>query len=60
MVVPLAARSAAAVVGALLVLMVWASVVETLIVPRVVGGWLTSWAHPLVDWGFRLATSRCH
>jgi hypothetical protein len=41
MVVPLAARSVLAVVGALLVLTAWASVIGTLIVPRPAGGWLT-------------------
>jgi hypothetical protein len=57
MVVPLFARSVAAVVGALLVVTVGASVVGTLIVPRVVGGWLSSWAHPPVVRTYRLMTS---
>ncbi|HXC85956.1 MAG TPA: hypothetical protein VNV62_29340 [Trebonia sp.] len=56
MVVPLAARWVAAVCGALLVLSTWHSVVVTLIVPRLVGSWLTRG----VDWGvnavYRLAT----
>ena len=34
MVVPIWARSIAAVIGALLVLAVWANVIKTLIVPR--------------------------
>jgi hypothetical protein len=41
MVVPLAARWAAAACGALLVLAGWQSVIGTLIVPRPVGSWLT-------------------
>ena len=44
--VPLLARSVAAAVGGLLVLATGVSVVATLIVPRPVGGWLTSWAQP--------------
>ena len=44
MVVPLIGRSAAAVVGALLVLTAWYSAVGTLIVPRSVSSWLTVWA----------------
>jgi hypothetical protein len=57
MVVPLGFRSAAAVVGGLLVLTAGASVIGTLIVPRLVGGWLTGWVHPMVNGAFRLATS---
>ena len=56
-VVPIYARSLAAVVGALLVLATGASVVGTLIVPRVVGGWLTGWSQAVVIRAFRLATS---
>jgi hypothetical protein len=55
--VPLLARSVAAAVGALLVLATGVSVVATLIVPRPVGGWLTSWAHRGVAGTFRLLTS---
>jgi hypothetical protein len=55
MVVPLAARSVAAVVGALMVLTAGLSVVQTLVVPRA-GGWLTKWVDPLVHAGYRLAT----
>ncbi len=58
MVVPLAARSVAAAIGVLLVLAAGASLVGTLVVPRVVGGWLTGWVHPMVDRAFRIATSR--
>ncbi|HEX6475810.1 MAG TPA: hypothetical protein VF005_00940 [Acidimicrobiales bacterium] len=57
MVVPLAARSAAAVIGGLLVLATLASVIGTLIVPRRVGGWLIGWVQGTVNRGFRLAIS---
>jgi hypothetical protein len=57
MVVPLSARSVAATVGALLVLATAVSVVGTLIVPRNVGGLLTSWLHPVVVRTFRRLTS---
>ena len=55
--VPLLARSVAAAVGGLLVLTTGVSVVATLIVPRPVGGWLTSWAQPLVARTFQFLTS---
>src|SRR6266702_157070 len=54
MVVPLAARLVAAVVGGLLVLAAWASVTETLIVSRSVGGWLTRWVDRIVTGAYRL------
>ena len=54
--VPLGARSAAAVVGALLVLAAGASVVETLIVPRMVAGRLTNWVYRVVNASFRIGT----
>ena len=47
----------AAAVGGLLVLTTGVSVVATLIVPRPVGGWLTSWARPLVARTFQFLTS---
>src|SRR3984885_15534480 len=62
MVVPLAARWVAAVVGIALVLTGWQSVIGTLIVPRPVGSWLThlvdrlvlaaymSVTRPVTDW----------
>jgi hypothetical protein len=56
MVVPVAGRSVAAVVGALLVVTAGASVVETLIVPRAVSSWLTRWVDRIVTAGFRVAT----
>src|SRR6185369_9636129 len=43
MVVPLAGRLVAAVVGGLLVPAAWTSVIGTLIVSRSVGSWLTRW-----------------
>jgi hypothetical protein len=58
MVVPLVGRSLAAVVGGLLVLTVWSSVIGTLIVPRPVGSRLTRWVDRFVDGAFRLATRR--
>jgi hypothetical protein len=57
MVVPLAARSAAAVVGGLLVVAAFASVIGSLIVPRRVGAWLIGWVYSAVNRAFRLATS---
>jgi hypothetical protein len=49
MVVPLIGRSTAAVVGALLVLTAWTSVIGTLIVPRPVSNWLTRWVDRIVN-----------
>ena len=57
MVVPLGARSVIAVVGALLVLTAWGSVIGTLIVPRPAGGWLTRWVDRIVNTAFRVVTS---
>ena len=54
-VVPLAGRLVAAVVGALLVLTAWASAVGTLIVPRPVSSWLTRWVDRIVNGAFGLA-----
>jgi hypothetical protein len=56
MVVPLVARSVVAVFGGALVLAAWASVIGTLIVPRLVGSWLTRWADRVVLAAYRLAT----
>ncbi len=56
MVVPLIGRWVAAAVGALLVLTAAASVIGTLIVPRLVGGWLTRWVDRVVNGAFRMAT----
>jgi len=51
-------RWVAAVVGGLLVLTAWASMIVTLIVARPVGNWLTRWVDRLVSGVFRLATRR--
>ncbi|HEX4830397.1 MAG TPA: hypothetical protein VH478_04820 [Trebonia sp.] len=58
MAVPLAARCVAAAFGAGIVLATWASVVGTLIVPRLVGSWLTLWVDRVVLAAYRLATAR--
>src|SRR6266536_6102948 len=58
MVVPLIGRAVAAVVGAVLVLSAVGSVIETLIVPRAVGGWLTRSVDRVVNGAFWVATSR--
>jgi hypothetical protein len=57
MVVPLAGRIAAAVVGAMLVLTTWYSVTGTLIVPRPVTSWLTRGVDQAVNKAFWLAIS---
>ncbi len=54
---PLAGRIIAAVFGGLLVLTAASSVIGTIIVPRPVGGWLTSWVDILVGNVFRLLTA---
>jgi len=55
MAVPLCVRSAAAVIGGVLVVVVWISVIGTLMVPRPVGGRLVHWTAWLVNSAFRLA-----
>ena len=60
MVVPLAGRSVAAAVGALLVLVAWSSVIGTLIVPRPVSSLLTRWVDWSVDRAYLLTVSRVH
>ncbi|HTX27285.1 MAG TPA: hypothetical protein VME19_09735 [Streptosporangiaceae bacterium] len=50
MVMPLAGRVVAAVIGGLLVLVVWSSVTGTLIVSRPVSSRLTRWVDKAVDW----------
>ncbi len=57
MIVPLAGRIAAAVVGGLLVLTAAGSVIGTTIVPRPAGGWLTRMVDRLVDTAFWLVTA---
>jgi hypothetical protein len=58
MTVPLAARCVAAAFGALLVLAAWASVIGTLIVPRLVGGFLTRWVDRVVVTVYRVVTRK--
>jgi hypothetical protein len=55
-VVPLAARWAAAACGILLVLAGWQSVIGTLIVPRPIGSWLTRWVDRVVIAIYRMVT----
>src|SRR5271166_4458708 len=55
MVMPMAGRVVAAVVGGLLVLAAWTSVTGTLIVSRSVSGWLTRWVDRIVNGAFGLA-----
>jgi len=57
-VMPLAGRVVAAVVGGLLVLTSARSVIGTIIVPRPAGGWLTRSVDWLVDGAYRMATAR--
>jgi hypothetical protein len=54
--IPLYARVAAAVIGGLLVVAVWTSVIETLVVPRAGGGKLARWVALTVLRAFRVAT----
>jgi hypothetical protein len=60
MVVPLAARYVALVVGVLLVVTAAGSVIGTLIVPRPSGSWLTKHVDQLVDWLFVLIVVPLH
>src|SRR5580704_8141491 len=55
MVMPMAGRLVAAVVGGLLVLTAWSSVTGTLIVSRSVSGWLTRWVDRIINGAFGLA-----
>ena len=57
MTVPLWARSVAAVIGALLVLIVWANVIKTLIVPRPITHGLAIRVTRTVNRAFRLAAT---
>jgi hypothetical protein len=58
MVVPLAGRAVAAVVGGLLVLVAVASVTETLIVSRPVNSRLTRWVDESLDWIYEQMAGR--
>jgi hypothetical protein len=58
MVVPLAARDVAAVVGGLLVISAAASIIGTLIVPRPITNWLTRLVDRIVNAAFAVGTAR--
>jgi hypothetical protein len=58
MVVPVVARSLAAVAGGALVIVAWTSVLGTLFVPRRKGNWLTRWTDRIVNWAFIVAADR--
>src|SRR5580693_1009587 len=58
MVMPLAIRAVAAVVGGLLVLTAVSSVTVTLIVSRPVKSWLTQWVDQVVDWAYHQVVGR--
>jgi hypothetical protein len=58
MVVPLAGRDVAAVIGGLLVVTAARSIIGTVIVPRPARGKLTVWVNRIVDGAFILATAR--
>src|ERR1700729_1053408 len=57
MVMPLAGRVVAAVIGGLLVLTSASSVIGTLIVSRSVSSRLTRWVDRAVDWGYQLVVA---
>jgi hypothetical protein len=57
MTVPLYARSVAAIIGGVLVLIAWSNVIGTLIVPRPLGSGLARRVARMVNGAFRLATS---
>ena len=57
MAVPLYARSVAAIIGGVLILVAWTNVIGTLIVPRPVAGGLARRAVRIVNVAFRLGTS---
>jgi hypothetical protein len=58
MVMPLAGRTAAAVIGGLLVLTSVSSVIGTLIVSRSVSNRLTRWVDQVIDWVYRRVAAR--
>ena len=60
MVMPLAVRVVAAVIGALLVLTGARSVIGTIIVPRPVGSWLTRWVDRIVNGVYHMVTKTHH
>jgi hypothetical protein len=60
MVMPMAGRVVAAVIGGLLVLSSMSSVIGTLIVPRPVSSRLTRWVDQVVDWAYQLVVKHAH
>jgi hypothetical protein len=58
MVMPMAGRVVAAVIGALLVMVAAQSVTGTLIVSRPVSSWMTKWVDRLVDAAYQVLASR--
>jgi hypothetical protein len=60
MVMPLAGRAIAAVIGALLVVAGARSVIGTVIVPRPTRSWLTGWVDKVVTFTYREVTARIH
>src|ERR1700722_20976503 len=58
MVMPLAGRAVAAVIGGLLVLAAGARVIGTLVVPRSIGSRLTRWVDQMVDRIYQLVVAR--
>jgi hypothetical protein len=58
MVMPMAGRVVAAVIGGLLVLTSASSVIGTLIVSRSVSSRLTRWVDRMVDWSYQLVAAR--
>jgi hypothetical protein len=58
MVMPLAARVVAAVIGGLLVLVAVSSVTETLIVSRPINSLLTRWVDRVVNWAYQHVVGR--
>src|SRR6516225_54730 len=58
MVVPMAGRVIAAVIGGLLVLPAARSVIGTVIVPRPVGSWLTRWVDKIVSFCYGIASKK--
>jgi len=60
MVVPVAGRSLAAVVGGVLVIAAWASVIGTMVVPRRASSWVTRWTDWIVNLAFMAVAGAVH
>src|SRR5579863_2380054 len=58
MMMPMAGRIAAAVIGGLLVVTAASSVTGTLIVSRSVSSRLTRWVDRMIDWSYQLVVTR--